>query len=174
MAASIGRDLWKYSLPVKLILFDTEAKISDPTPSASRAYWIADDSHTQVWQYDGTAVYVPFESIQKDMGMEAQQVTSDLTGQTLTRPARTHEIHVRIKRGVDLLARPRHKIQDVDRSRDGPGPRGGADVPERRFWSATPGRRRPGARARRCDRPSRTRRSWSSSSSASSAWWPCS
>ena len=109
----VGRDLYKYELPVKLILFNVDTRsITDPDAVSQRAYWIADDSRTQVWQYDSATAYVPFDVIQQDLGMQKQQVTSELTGAAITRPARCNEVHIKVKDGVDLkLAKA--KIQAV-------------------------------------------------------------
>ena len=112
----VGRDLWKYSLPVTLILFDVEAKSFEDGASISRrAYWIADDSHTGAWQYDGTSVYVPFDVAQKDMGMQAEQLTSVSTNQPINRPARTHEIHIRVKSGIPIETAKAQVQKVVDR-----------------------------------------------------------
>ena len=107
-----GRDLWKYSLPATLILFDVEAQSFENGANISRrAYWIADDSHTGAWQFDGTSVYLPFDVAQKDMGMDAQKFTN-AQGEPIIRPARTHELHVRVKPGSDLK-QVKAKIQTV-------------------------------------------------------------
>ena len=100
-----GRDLWKYALPVKLILFNADSRsITDPDAVSQRAYWIADDSRTQVWQYDSTTVYVPFDLLQQDLGMQKQQETNEQTGARLTRPARCSEVHIKLKDGVEPRA----------------------------------------------------------------------
>jgi len=80
---------------------------------AERSYWIVDDSHTKVWQYDANTVYVPFDVLQKDLAMEEQPVTL-ADGRRATEPARTSEIHVRVKPGVSLLA-ARDRIEEVVR-----------------------------------------------------------
>lgn len=71
---------------------------------AERNYWIVDDSRTQIWQYDSNTVYVPFDVLQRDLGMDAYG------GQ----PARTSEIHVATKPGVDLNV-ARSKIEAIVR-----------------------------------------------------------
>ena len=109
---TVGRDLYKYEKPATLVLFNSqEQSFNDPSAISRRAYWIADDSHTGVYQYDGSAVYVPFDVAQQDMGMGTQQVTN-AAGQKLTQPARTHQIHVKLKADADpLLVKP--KIRDI-------------------------------------------------------------
>ena len=63
---------------------------------SERRYWVVDDSRTKIWQYDNMYVYVPFHVLQVDLRMEA------IDGQ----PARTNDIQIKLKDGVDLkLAR---------------------------------------------------------------------
>jgi len=69
-----------------------DASTVDLSNKAERNYWIVDDSKTNVWQYDGNTVYVPFDTLQKDLGMEA-------FGDS---PARTNDIQIKLKPGVDL------------------------------------------------------------------------
>ncbi len=57
-------------------------------------YWIVDYSRTQVWQYDSKTVYVPFAQVQKDLHMDA-------FGEE---PARTHDIQIKVKPGIDPAA----------------------------------------------------------------------
>lgn len=110
-----GRELWKYELPATLILFNSqEQSFGDPSSVTRRAYWIADDSHTGVWQYDSTTIYVPFEVAQADMGMASQTVTSG-DGKALSQPARTHQVHVKVKEGVPLAVAKKKIQQIVDR-----------------------------------------------------------
>ena len=80
-----------------------------PTP---RFYWIVDDSRTQIWQVDAKNVYVPFEILQKDLGMNERQQKNPDTGKVTTRPARTTEIHIKAKPGTDLEAL-RDKVRTV-------------------------------------------------------------
>ncbi len=109
---TVGRELFKYEMPATLVLFNSQAKnLSDPSEITRRAYWIADDSHTGVYQYDGQAIYIPFDIAQQDMGMAAQQVTT-ADNRQLTQPARTHQIHVKLKAGVEPLA-AKDKIREI-------------------------------------------------------------
>jgi lipoprotein-releasing system permease protein len=68
-----------------------------------------------VWQYDSKTVYVPFEVLQRDLGMDAQK--AEQNGQEITLPARTKDLHVRVKpayasAGKDLIP-IRDKIRAV-------------------------------------------------------------
>lgn len=108
---TVGREMFKYELPAKLVLVDVEADIGSGAGITPRAYWIIDDSHTGAWQYDSTTVYVPFEAAQQDMGMTAEQMTNR-AGQPVTKPARTHEIHVRLKPDADM-EKVKTKIADI-------------------------------------------------------------
>jgi lipoprotein-releasing system permease protein len=63
-------------------------------------YWIVDDSRTQIWQYDSNTVYVPFKVLQRDLGMGAYE----------DQPARTNDIQIKVKGGVDRQA-VKQKIQ---------------------------------------------------------------
>jgi len=60
-----------------------------------RNYWITDTSRTKVWQYDSNTVYVPFEVLQKDLGMDAQ--SAEVDGKPVQIPARTKQVDVRVK-----------------------------------------------------------------------------
>jgi ABC-type lipoprotein release transport system permease subunit len=97
-----GREPFKHHLQATLMVLGVsrEGRI-DPNSRADTAYWIMDDSHTGMWQYDMESVYVPFDQLQTDLGMGATQATSRATGQTYTEPARTSEIHVKLKPGAD-------------------------------------------------------------------------
>ena len=59
----------------------------DLKDKAERNYWIVDDSRTQVWQYDANCVYVPFDVLQEDLGMDAETATERETGKEVTIPA---------------------------------------------------------------------------------------
>jgi lipoprotein-releasing system permease protein len=106
-----------YGRPMKLTVLgfhpgDTSVDIN---ARVERSYWLVDDSRTQIWQYDSNYVYVSFEQLQKDLGMEEQAATLD-TGEKTTLPARTTEIHVRMKPGFTddaSLAIARDKIEKV-------------------------------------------------------------
>jgi lipoprotein-releasing system permease protein len=87
----------------------------DMNNKSERNYWIVDDSRTQIWQYDNHYVYVPFEQLQSDLGMAAQEATLD-TGEKITLPARTTEIDIRMKpefSGDEALAAVKPKIEKI-------------------------------------------------------------
>ncbi len=86
-----------YTLWAKVTVLPIEKgeKIEEKPPS-SEMYWVVDSSRTKVWQYDNKTAYVPFELLQKDLGMtEIKDEDS---------PARTSEIHIKVKPGVNLRA----------------------------------------------------------------------
>jgi lipoprotein-releasing system permease protein len=109
-----GRGPGLYGLPVKLTVLGISGGTVDIGSKAERNYWIVDDSRTQIWQYDNNFVYVPFDRLQKDLGMDEQSGTDTVTGKPITMPARATEIHVRVKPGVDLDA-ARAKVQSTVR-----------------------------------------------------------
>jgi lipoprotein-releasing system permease protein len=84
----------------------------DVNERVERGYWIVDDSRTGAWQIDNQSVYVPFDVLQKDLHMDAQQYTDAATGEKRVEPARTHDIRVGLKTGADLNA-ARDKIQAI-------------------------------------------------------------
>jgi lipoprotein-releasing system permease protein len=84
----------------------------DVNDRVERAYWIVDDSRTGAWQYDSQTVYVPFDILQQDLRMNAQEYTDAATGQKRVEPARTHDIRVGLKPEADLQA-ARNKIQGI-------------------------------------------------------------
>ena len=93
-----GRDDRLYTFPVKLTVLGLSQDFSvDLGNKSERTYWIADDSRTQVWQYDSNFVYVPFEQLQADLGMTEKTVTDKRTKKKVTIPARTSEIHVKVR-----------------------------------------------------------------------------
>jgi lipoprotein-releasing system permease protein len=101
---TVGRDDWKYGIPIKLTTIaihpgEIGLNLNDKSETI---YWIADDSHTGLWQYDNTFVYVPFDQLQKDLQMTAQSTVDLTTGKETEAPARASEVHVRVKEGFDL------------------------------------------------------------------------
>jgi lipoprotein-releasing system permease protein len=92
----VNRGDFLYHLPVALTVMGVSATGKfDLGNKAERNYWITDTSRTKVWQYDSNTVYVPFEVLQKDLGMEAQ--TAEVDGKPVTIPARTKQVDVRVK-----------------------------------------------------------------------------
>src|SRR4051812_14537783 len=116
----IGREWFKYRLPVKLTVLGVSADFSNVGlgDKSERSYWIVDDSRTQVWQYDNTFVYVPFDQLQGDLGMTAQKYTDKRTGKEEQLPARTSQIHIRVKEGYDIEAVRNQIAPIVDRIYD--------------------------------------------------------
>jgi lipoprotein-releasing system permease protein len=111
----VGRFDGLYRLPVSLTVMgvSTTGKL-EFGGGHERNFWITDTSRTKVWQYDSNTVYVPFEVLQSDLGMEAQQ--AEQGGKTITLPARTSEIHIRVKepfRSTDALIAIRDKIKPI-------------------------------------------------------------
>ena len=77
------------------------------TPSQP-TFWIVDDSRTKVWQQDDNSVYVAFDVLQKALKMDA---LTDDEGKIIE-PARTTDIDVKVKPGVDLQV-AKAKIQAI-------------------------------------------------------------
>ena len=110
-----GRGTFLYDVPVKLTTIaihpgEIGVNMSDKSETM---YWIVDDSHTGLWQYDNNYVYVPFTQLQRDLQMDARPGAVDLrTGETFDEPARTSQIYVRVKKGYDL-AKARDEVAAV-------------------------------------------------------------
>lgn len=116
----VGRDAWKYQdLWAKLTVFGVGAnqELDWAGNRAERTYWIVDDSRTGMWQYDNGTVYVAFDVLQQDLGMQAGEVETlgpdgQGTGRKVMTPARTTEINVRLRPGADVRA-ARDRVRDV-------------------------------------------------------------
>lgn len=109
----IGRDPWKYrELWAKLTVFGVGAKGDVGVDRAERTYWVVDDSRTGMWQYDNNSVYVPFEQLQADLGMNSVELEDRRSGEKYQTPARASEINVRLKPGADVQA-VRKKIEEL-------------------------------------------------------------
>jgi lipoprotein-releasing system permease protein len=80
------------------------ARVDLKSDQRESMFWITDYSRTQVYQYDSSTVYVPFNILQRELGMQEQTYTDADTGKKVTQPARTTAIQVRVKDGVDLNA----------------------------------------------------------------------
>ena len=92
----VNRGDFLYHLPVALTVMGVSASGKfDLGNKAERNYWITDTSRTKVWQYDSNTVYVPFDVLQKDLGMDAQ--TAEVDGKPVQIPARTKQVDVRVK-----------------------------------------------------------------------------
>lgn len=88
-----------------LAMNEGSMRVSEQNKS-ERMYWIIDDSRTRLWQYDQSTVYVPFDILQKDLGMD-QRVEE---GNTI--PGLTHRITVGLK-DPDKIAEMVPKIQKI-------------------------------------------------------------
>lgn len=66
-------------------------------------YWVVDGSRTQAPQHDGN-IYVPFDQLQKDLNLTAYQFEDAVTHVVSTEPAKTSEIHIKLKDGVNVAA----------------------------------------------------------------------
>ncbi len=111
-----GRFSGLYEIPVKLTLMDVNARsLVDAGAAHDWPFWIVDDSRTQIWQYDQSTVYVPFDVLQKYVGMDEQTETDAVSGKSSVKPARTNDLHVKLKPGADLDAM-RDEVEKVVRS----------------------------------------------------------
>ena len=117
-----GRAPFKHHLNATLKVLGVSADGQvDLSNRADTSYWIMDDSHTGMWQYDMETVYVPFDRLQSDLGMGATTATDKATGQEYTLPARTTDIHIKLKDGVDpdsIKEKAQTIVDDVLRERD--------------------------------------------------------
>jgi lipoprotein-releasing system permease protein len=95
-------DLWVDLLVLPISADD--ARVNLEQDKSERRYWIVDDSHTKIWQNDNGTVYVPFATLQHDLGMDQSQYTDAQSGQTVIQPARTRDLQVTVKPGVSLDA----------------------------------------------------------------------
>jgi lipoprotein-releasing system permease protein len=97
----IGRGDFLYELPVRLTVLPISPDFMsvDMKDKKERNFWVVDDSRTQIWQYDSTFVYVPFEILQEDLEMGPRTVTERDTGKEITLPARCTDIHIAVKAG---------------------------------------------------------------------------
>jgi lipoprotein-releasing system permease protein len=109
------RELGLYENWVKLDLLAISPDEASPdlaSDKSERNYWIADDSHTQVFLNDNSNVYVPFDILQRDLRMNAREGTDAQTGKPITIPARTQDLQIAVKPGVPLNA-VEHDIQMI-------------------------------------------------------------
>lgn len=106
-----GEEDFLYQIPVKLIVLSMSSGdfSIDLTNKTENRYWMVDFSRSGMWQYDQNSVYVPFEVLQKDLGMSA---VIDEHDPTQNRAARTTELHVKLKAGVSL-ARGKTLVKSV-------------------------------------------------------------
>jgi lipoprotein-releasing system permease protein len=131
-----------YRIPSSLTVMDMNGK-GPITEQRARTtgYWIVDDSRTKVYQVDENTVYVPFKQLQKDLGLTARTVTRD-NGRVDTLPAKTSEIHVRIKPGADADAvrdQVEKIVQEVSDQQAHAAGTFAMEVPEVWTWDKKPG-----------------------------------
>ncbi|HEX8913234.1 MAG TPA: FtsX-like permease family protein [Humisphaera sp.] len=115
-----GRDDWKYQRlwgKLTVVGVSENQELSDKN-KAERTYSIVDDSRTGMWQYDNKAVYVPFDVLQRDLGMDEQEQQDARTGEKVVRPARATELNIRVRDGADLLRVRSAVVEAVDRVLD--------------------------------------------------------
>jgi lipoprotein-releasing system permease protein len=84
----------------------------DVNEKAEVNFWIVDDSRTGVWQFDSKTVYVPFDVLQRMLGMGPKEGVDKETGAKVVEPARATDVQVKVKDGVDLLV-AKVKIKDA-------------------------------------------------------------
>jgi lipoprotein-releasing system permease protein len=104
--------LLKAFVRLEVLGLDDETVTLESAKPTPRYYWIVDDSRTQIWQVDAKNVYVPFDVLQKDLGMNERTIRDPDTKESTTRPARTTEVHVKAKPGVDLIVL-RDKVKEI-------------------------------------------------------------
>ena len=83
---------------------DDDSGAPDVNAKSERSFWIVDNSRTKFYQQDENTVYVPFDVLQKDLRMDADSYTDAVTGLQVAIPARTSNIQIALKPGVDSAA----------------------------------------------------------------------
>ncbi len=97
--------VWQAWVRMTVMGVSGDSSAVDPIGNKSeRLYWIVDDSHSKVWQIDDSTVYVPFDVLQKDLGMSAHDDVDPDTNQKTPVPARTHDLQVAVVKGANLKA----------------------------------------------------------------------
>jgi lipoprotein-releasing system permease protein len=116
----VGRDPFKYNnVWVKLTVLgigtDQQVRLEQ---KGEPEFWVVDDSRTGMWQYDNNSVYVDFSKIQTELSMNAKVSSPpkgtfrEWLGAKVIDPARTTEIHVKLRPGADLEA-ARNGVNEV-------------------------------------------------------------
>jgi lipoprotein-releasing system permease protein len=93
---------------------DQSRQSLDMSNKAEQRYWIVDDSQTKVWQYDSSTVYVPFELLQRDLGMAGTADPDAPPGTVSSDPPRATELHIKLNPGF-TLAQGKQAIEKVVR-----------------------------------------------------------
>jgi lipoprotein-releasing system permease protein len=110
------RDDFIYQAWVKLTVLKASAEGSDSNlqdQTSTNYYWIIDDSRTGVFQIDQNFVYLPFDVLQKELGMQGgESFISATTGQQGVEPARCNEILISLNDVADLYG-AKARVQDA-------------------------------------------------------------
>ncbi|MGD0769707.1 MAG: FtsX-like permease family protein [Tepidisphaeraceae bacterium] len=92
-----------YKARVKLTVLKVNLGESGPSlqdQTSTDYFWLTDDSHTGFFQADQATVYLPFDVLQKELGMGEHPYTT-ATGETGTEPARCTEILISLRPDAD-------------------------------------------------------------------------
>jgi lipoprotein-releasing system permease protein len=109
---SEGFEMYWIQLTV-LGLSDKPGAMTNIASSAiPRNYWIVDASRTKLYQYDANSVYVAFDQLQQDLGMQEVRKVDENTKQEFVEPARTNNIEIGMAEGADLDATA-GKVQQI-------------------------------------------------------------
>ena len=106
----------EYDTPCRLTVLDLSGGKIDANSQVTRPYFIVDDSHLGVWQYDSSYVYMPFAQLQKDVGLDQQNATRD--DKPIVLPGRVTDIHIKTTADInpnneaELIAL-RKRVEDV-------------------------------------------------------------
>ncbi len=101
---------------------------------AEKNYWIVDDSRTKIYQQDESTVYVPFDVLQQELRMGADTETDINTNQKTEIPARTTNIQVAVKPGVNSAEMVAPIQQIVDNILAAHNYNGGRSTVEVKTW----------------------------------------
>jgi lipoprotein-releasing system permease protein len=94
---------------VSVIPLTVKGKVIDASaPSITKSFYLVDDSRTGVFDIDKQYVYVGFNILQNMLYMNEQK---DPNGVSI--PARTHQLHVKLRPGVPLNFRIVSEIEDA-------------------------------------------------------------
>ena len=99
-----NRTSYQYTVRCDLTVLpmDPDSSNVDPTIRARNFYWLIDDSRTKVHLYDANTVYVPFETLQRDLMMH----------ENAGLPARASDIQIALKPGINPNA-VKPKVQAI-------------------------------------------------------------
>jgi len=67
------------------------------TGALTKKFYLVDDSHTGVYDFDSATVYVDFKVLQKLLIMDEQELADGSV-----QPARAHQVQIKLKEGVDI------------------------------------------------------------------------